>query len=429
MAGWVAVARWKLYIILFLLILLGSGLASRQETNIETIPPRTVVAGVEIGGLLRERAAERLALSLEPRLKTSVVFTLGERHWRATRAELGESLDIPRMISDAMKGDSQSEKRQWIGLALTVDQVRLREYLTKRIIPAVRTPGRNARLVDTDGKLTVMPGQPGASMDIGPAIARIAASPETDRVELSPIPEPPAVSEQDLAPITIRMAHYQSRFNPWVRGRTRNIRLATAKIEGILLEPGEIFSLNETVGQRTAARGYKKAHIFVRDEVIEELGGGMCQISSTLYNVVLLGDLEVVERHPHMFLVDYIPPGQDAAVAFGSKDFRFRNNTTSSIYLTLKAGKSTLIANLYGAAPPARQVRILSIHKRDKDRKTHAKVYREVLVNGEPVSREMLSHNSYPRQPKVTKPATPPQVKITPAVQTAPRTPATPVED
>lgn len=108
-------------------------------------------------------------------------------------------------------------------------------------------------------------------------------------------------------------------------GRTNNIILACEKINGTILESGEIFSFNKTVGKRTSESGYKYAPIFVGNQVVNGIGGGICQISSTLYNVGLQCGMKIIERHPHSLPVKYCPPQLDASVSWGSADFQINN--------------------------------------------------------------------------------------------------------
>lgn len=106
-----------------------------------------------------------------------------------------------------------------------------------------------------------------------------------------------------------------------------NIRLASAKINGKILQPDEVFSFNDHVGPRTSAGGYKAAHAYMNGKIVDDVGGGICQVSTTLYNSVLFADLEAVDRRNHMFTVGYVPLGRDAAVSYGDTDFKFRNNS------------------------------------------------------------------------------------------------------
>ena len=113
-------------------------------------------------------------------------------------------------------------------------------------------------------------------------------------------------------------------YNP---SRTTNLRLACAAINGTVLQPGEVFSFNDVVGERTAEKGYKEGIIYTEGESEPALGGGICQVASTIYYACMYADLEIVHREPHMFRVDYVPYGLDATVYWGSVDFQFRNST------------------------------------------------------------------------------------------------------
>ena len=115
--------------------------------------------------------------------------------------------------------------------------------------------------------------------------------------------------------------------------RLHNIRLALSTINGTCLEPGEVFSFNGVVGERTKAAGYRPAPAYSRMETVMEYGGGICQVSSTLYAAVEKAGLEIVERHSHSLKVTYIPKGMDATVDWGNKDFKFANNTGEAIYI------------------------------------------------------------------------------------------------
>lgn len=143
---------------------------------------------------------------------------------------------------------------------------------------------------------------------------------------------PPEVTKEDLKQKVFRdvLASYTTYFKTDTRNninRGSNIGLAAESIDGTILLPGEEFSFNEIVGPRTAEKGYKIAHIYVEGEIRDGTGGGVCQVSTTLYNAVLRANLEVTERHNHMFTVGYVPLGTDAAVSYGYADLKFKNTT------------------------------------------------------------------------------------------------------
>ncbi|GAB6151954.1 hypothetical protein JCM17380_07040 [Desulfosporosinus burensis] len=146
------------------------------------------------------------------------------------------------------------------------------------------------------------------------------------------------------------IAQYSTHFDSTLVKRTGNIRLAAKALDGKLLAPGERFSFNESVGERTAKAGYQEALIIVGNKFTPGLGGGVCQVSSNLYNVVILANLEILERHRHSLPVDYVPPGQDATVSFPILDFRFRNSTDAYLLIRCNVEGNTLTFQLYRKA-------------------------------------------------------------------------------
>ncbi|NTV89136.1 MAG: vanomycin resistance protein VanB, partial [Clostridiales bacterium] len=143
------------------------------------------------------------------------------------------------------------------------------------------------------------------------------------------------------------LATYRTHFSTSTvndQNRSENIKLAVAKIDGKILLPGEEFSFNDTVGPRSEDGGYKTAHTYVAGKVVDGIGGGICQVSSTLYNAVLKADLSVVERRNHMFTVGYVPYGQDATVSFGTTDFRFKNSTNWPLKLSASVSKNNYVS-------------------------------------------------------------------------------------
>ncbi len=118
--------------------------------------------------------------------------------------------------------------------------------------------------------------------------------------------------------------------------RTTNIKLACQQIDGTVLAAGEVFSFNNIVGLRSQEKGYRQAKIFVGDQISYGIGGGICQLSSTLYNCALIAKLPIIERHHHSLAVSYAPDNQDATVAWGVLDFRFKNNDDSDLTIRCK---------------------------------------------------------------------------------------------
>ena len=141
---------------------------------------------------------------------------------------------------------------------------------------------------------------------------------------------------------------YTTRYDPTNLNRSNNISISAKKIDGTIVLPGETFSYNQVVGERTIAEGYKEAGAYAGGKVVQDVGGGICQTSSTLYNAALYANLEIVDRSNHQFLTSYVSAGRDATVAWGSIDFQFKNNRTYPIKIEASAENGVCTMSIYG---------------------------------------------------------------------------------
>ena len=190
---------------------------------------------------------------------------------------------------------------------------------------------------------------------------------EPREIELPLTITTPYVTEESLKASLFRddLSTFATRFNQNSennRNRAVNIGLASKSIDGTLLLPGETFSFNEVVGPRTTAKGYKIAHVFVAGQIQDGTGGGICQVSTTLYNAALRANLEVLERHNHMFTVGYVPLGTDAAVSYGYADLVFKNTTSSPLKIrAIVTEDNRMIFSLLGTnAEPGIHVKLVT---------------------------------------------------------------------
>ena len=161
------------------------------------------------------------------------------------------------------------------------------------------------------------------------------------------------------------LARVETYFSPKKVERTANVRLAAKLVNGTILNPGEEFSYNRTVGPRTTARGFREAAIFSQGEVVDGIGGGICQVSSTIYMAALKANMKIVERKNHAFYVDYTPKGEDATVVYGSIDFRFKNTSAYPIKIVATSKNNYIRIELMGTEPD--EVRTVKLTK-----KTHS---------------------------------------------------------
>ena len=215
------------------------------------------------------------------------------------------------------------------------------------------------------------------------------------------------------------LATYTTRYDPSNRNRSNNLVISAEKIDGTIIMPGETFSYNQTVGERTIAEGYKEAGAYAGGRVVQDVGGGICQTSSTLYNAALLANLEIVDRSNHQFLTSYVSPGRDATVSWGSIDFKFKNTRTYPIKIEASAKNGVCKMSIYGIKEEVEyeveiQSKVLSYidytikYEEDSSLEEGKEVveqsgytgctseaYRVLKLNGEVVSKTLLSKDTY----------------------------------
>lgn len=173
---------------------------------------------------------------------------------------------------------------------------------------------------------------------------------ELRTIEIPKLNTYPRVSSELLAEISVNnIGNYITYYDEKNLERSHNILLSTLAINNHVVFPGEEFSFNKVVGERTKDKGYKKAPVIVKGELAEDIGGGICQVSSTLFNAVNLRGILMVERYSHSRAVPYVPPGKDATVSWWGPDFVFQNNYNQPILIraTSKSGKMEI--NIFSA--------------------------------------------------------------------------------
>lgn len=144
------------------------------------------------------------------------------------------------------------------------------------------------------------------------------------------------------------LATYSTKYDGGNTDRTTNLRIACQKINDKVILPGETFSYNKALGERSAATGYKNAKVYENGQVVDGIGGGICQISSTLYNSVLMSNMEIVERRNHQFVTSYTPAGRDATVVYGMTDFKFKNTRTYAVKIKASCSNGIATVSIYG---------------------------------------------------------------------------------
>ena len=206
----------------------------------------------------------------------------------------------------------------------------------------------SATVSKEDGK-TIIPEKVGVQFDVEEA-RTIIGDGSAESYEIPVTTTAAKVTAEKLEEVLFRdtLASCSTSINEGNVPRTNNVRLASAAINGTILNPGEEFSYNNVVGERTTERGYQSAGAYSGNEIIDEVGGGVCQPSSTLYMAVLRADLEVTQRVNHSFTVAYTPLGEDATVSWGGPDFCFKNDTDYPIKILAEQSNGQLTMTIVG---------------------------------------------------------------------------------
>ena len=194
------------------------------------------------------------------------------------------------------------------------------------------------------------------------------------------------------------LSEFSTKYAASNKNRTTNLILASKKINGTVLMPGETFSYNKVVGARTIAAGYKEAPIYVSGRVEDGIGGGICQITTTLYNAVLYANLDIVERSNHQFVPSYAGPSRDATVVYGAIDFKFKNNRDYPIKITCSVSGGIANFKIWGLkSDNDYEVQITSRTTGKTSTAIYSEAYKTLKKNGAVVSTTLLSKDTYKR--------------------------------
>ena len=336
------------------------------------------VEEIDLSSMTRSQAEEALHRYIDEVISQQIVLAFGDEAWQLDPADIGLSVFVGEIVERALAVGRtgnwlerlkfrilRPRERVNIPLIMSVDEGRFRDFVFALMTDIYVAPEDAAFVINPDDTVSVRPSNAGRYLDpedLGNHIKEVALK-RTDRtVVLNVKPMVPALTTEQANAMNIRecIGRFSTNFNPENKPRVHNIREAARAIDGVILGPGETFSFNEIVGPRSAEAGYLEAPVMVDDDLVPGIGGGICQVSSTLYNAVLLANLSIVARSNHSMLPSYIQAGRDAAVAYDYMDFKFRNDGSSHILVKLIVADNSITAKVYGYAPDGYHVSIVA---------------------------------------------------------------------
>ncbi|MCM1136623.1 MAG: VanW family protein [Clostridium sp.] len=377
--------------------------------------------------------------------RTITLTTVNDNSVQITPADVGLHWNNPEIVEEAAKiGQTGNIVQRYkaakdlqyqntvFQLELAVDE-ELIKYILEEQCSVYNVEAADATLTRTEGSFTVNPGQTGQIVDVAASTTLITDylcggwNGQDAALELEITVDEPRGTEEELSKVKDVLGTFTTSFQTSGQSRSANVRNGCALINGATIYPGDEFSTYEAVSPFSQSNGYYMAGSYLNGQVVDSLGGGICQVSTTLYNAVLLSELEVTERHNHSMIVTYVSPSADAAIAESAgKDFKFINNTEAPIYIEgVTTDNKQITFTIYGmetrdssrqvryesevvsqtypdteviypnASLPVGSVSVQSAHIGYK-----ANLWKIVTENGSEVSREQVNSSAYKMVPR-----------------------------
>jgi len=415
---------------------------TEQKFN-NVIYPQVKIEGIDLSGKTKEEAIKILRDNFgDAILQKKINIKTLNRNYSISFSELNAKYSIIETVDEALAYGKTSNiiskfkliknpNLKELKLKFTYNQKPL-EDLVKSIEKDINKKPQDATISFAGGKFQVNEDVEGIELDSDKLKKEILSSINGKingdiNIEAPMKTLKPKVTAASLKQVNTKIASYSTDFSSSSEPRSTNIRVATASINGKVLMPGESFSFNEVVGERTKERGYKEAGVIINQQLDSGLGGGICQVSSTLYNALLSGNIKTTERIHHTFPSSYVGMGLDATVDWGNIDLKFKNTFDYPIYLEGYTKNKVVYFNIYSNSELAKRAYSITTEVYDKIEPTikyiddptmlegnteivkkpstgyRVKVYRNIFENGKFISKELVSNDYYVPINGVTK--------------------------
>lgn len=335
------------------------------------VAPNTVVAGVQVGGMTRSQAREAVWDWMHETMEGEggEAFIVGPTGMMSLEplhcSELGLVPDVDATVGrlpftafGLFQRGGETRKITAVFREYETPKLDLAE-IEAQVLPQVRparvTMSESGEIVREQEIPVMEVDWPSTKKSFKKAVswggqATLVVKEETRRV-----------TNEDLQKIVNVVSEFSTKFNRWDKPRSQNLKVAAEKIDGYVLLPGEKFSFNEVVGERSAENGFNLAGVYRRGRHAIDIGGGVCQVSTTLFNAAMLANLKKNYRANHTFAVPYVPVGRDAAVAYGLQDMQFTNTTDGPTAVSATWEPGLLTFRILGRKDPTERVEITQV--------------------------------------------------------------------
>lgn len=324
------------------------------------------IGSIDVGGMTEGEAREKVEKYISAQEEKQIVIRIEENQVTATCQELGLSYSREDFAKQALavgKEGNLWERFQEIRKAESgkivydlkpeLNEESLKEFIEKEC-SVYDIKAKDSKLKFKNGKLKATKSRVGQELQ-GEETAEllkkaVLSSDVKEKIEVTAVVETtePKYTQEEVSKCTDLLGSYSTTYSTYQVERSGNVATAAGRINGTVLYPGKTFSTIKVIKDRTEANGYKAAPEYSSGKVVDGIGGGVCQVSTTLYNAIINAELEVVERSPHSMVVSYVPVSRDAAIAGDYKDFKFKNNTDYPVYIMGSAYGGVLSFKVYG---------------------------------------------------------------------------------
>lgn len=429
----------------FLLLGVWQAALPVQAKSQDTVESGIYIGNTDVSGMTAEEAKQAVESYTEGLKSVWIILRVSqENQIEVTAGELGLRWSNPEVAKEALaigkKGNiikrykeiqDLRHENKVLDFAYDFDKEMLRQILSEQGAK-YNQEAQNAVLVREGETFKVIPGQTGYVIDEEASVDAVYQylmnewTLQDAAVDLIVKVDEPQGSEEELAQVKDVLGTFTTSFRTSGKARSANVTNGCELIAGTTLYPGDEFSTHEQVAPFSVENGYYMAGSYLNGQVVDSLGGGICQVSTTLYNAVLLAELEVTERYNHSMIVTYVDPSADAAIAESAgKDFKFVNNTGHPIYIDGKIEDKNITFTIYGVEtrPENREViyesKVLSVTHPESEvihtdvamplgkvvvDSAHvgykAELWKVVKEDGVEVSREQINSSSYKMVPR-----------------------------
>lgn len=443
MKKWIGAAAGVMAAIVCLFAFQASAVAKGNTE--ESIQNGIFIGDIDVSGMKKEEASEAVQNYIDSLKDIPITLNaVGGSQVTVTAGDMGIEWKNPEVVDDAFALGKQGNiikrykelkdlehNNKKYEIEFDFDQASLNTVLSEQCAQ-YDVEAEDASLRRENGQFIIEGGQTGEKIDVAASAQKLEEflqndwNKETAEVDLVVITDEPRGNKEELEKVKDVLGTFTTSYTTSSADRSANVANGCSLINGITLYPGEEFSAYETVSPFTEENGYHLAGSYLNGMVVESLGGGICQVSTTLYNAVLLAELEVTERYNHSMEVSYVQPSADAAIAESSgKDFKFVNSTEYPIYIEGTTADKHITFTIYGvetrdagrsvafeseilsetrpdseavvadSSQPIGYVKVQSVHVGRS-----AKLWKIIKENGVEVSREEVNSSTYKMVPR-----------------------------